>query len=101
MFRVPAYTLAHPAELLAYAVLGVVSGVLSLAFTKIIAYFRPKLRGLPAWTHYFQSAAAGLLIGFVGLRIPQAMGTGYPYIDQALHSQYTWEVLAVLGFAKF
>ena len=100
MFRVPPYTLAHPAELLAYAVLGVVSGVLSLAFTKIIAYFRPKLRGLPAWTHYFQSAAAGLLIGFVGLRIPQAMGTGYPYIDQALHSQYTWEVLAVLGFAK-
>jgi chloride channel protein, CIC family len=100
MFRVPPYTLAHPAELLAYAALGVVSGVLSLAFTKIIAYFRPKLRALPEWTHYFQPAAAGLLIGFIGLRIPQSMGTGYPYIDQALHSQYTWEMLALLGFAK-
>ncbi len=100
MFRVPPYTLAHPAELLAYAVLGVVSGVLSLAFTKIIAYFRPKLRALPEWTYYFQPAAAGLLIGFIGLRFPQSMGTGYPYIDQALHSQYTWEILAVLGFAK-
>jgi len=100
MFRVPPYTLAHPAELLAYAVLGVVSGILSLAFTKIIAYFRPKLRALPQWTYYFQPAAAGLLIGIVGLRFPQAMGTGYPYIDQALHSQYTWEILAILGFAK-
>jgi chloride channel protein, CIC family len=100
MFRVPAFTLAHPAELLAYAVLGVVSGVLSLAFTKIIAYFRPKLRALPEWTYYLQPAAAGLLIGLVGLRIPQSMGTGYPYIDQALHSQYTWQVLAMLGFAK-
>ncbi len=50
MFRVPAYTLAHPAELLAYAVLGVVGGVLSLAFTKIIVYFRPRLRALPEWT---------------------------------------------------
>jgi CIC family chloride channel protein len=100
MFGVPAYTLAHPAELIAYAVLGVVSGVLSVAFTKIIAYFRPKLRAWPEWTHYFQPGAAGLLIGFVGLRFPQAMGTGYPYIDQALHSQYTWEVLAILGFAK-
>ena len=100
MFRVPPYTLAHPAELLAYAVLGVVSGILSLAFTKIIAYFRPKLRALPAWTHYLQPAAAGLLIGLVGLRIPQSMGTGYPYIDQALHSQYTWQILAILGFAK-
>jgi CIC family chloride channel protein len=28
------------------------------------------------------------------------MGTGYPYIDQALHSQYTWQILAILGFAK-
>jgi len=100
MFRVPAYTLAHPAELIAYAVLGVVSGVLSLVFTQIIVYFRPKLRALPDWTNYFQPAAAGLLIGLVGLRIPQSMGTGYPYIDQALHSQYTWQILAILGFAK-
>ncbi|MBZ5642626.1 MAG: chloride channel protein [Acidobacteriia bacterium] len=100
MFRVPAYTLAHPAELLSYAVLGVVGGFLSLAFTKIIVFFRPRLRGLPEWTHYFQPAAAGLLIGFVGLRVPQSMGAGYSFIDQALHSQYTWEILAVLGFAK-
>jgi CIC family chloride channel protein len=100
MFRVPAYSLGHPAELLAYAVLGVVSGILSLAFTKIIAYFRPKLRALPEWTYYLQPAVAGLLIGLIGLRFPQAMGTGYPYIDQALHSQYTWQILAILGFAK-
>ncbi|HLJ22782.1 MAG TPA: chloride channel protein [Candidatus Acidoferrales bacterium] len=100
MFHVPPYTLAHPAELLAYAVLGVVSGVLSLAFTQIIAYFRPKLRALPQWTQYLQPGAAGLLVGLVGLRVPEAMGTGYPYIDQALHSQYTWEILALLGLAK-
>jgi CIC family chloride channel protein len=100
MFHVPPYTLTHPAELLAYAVLGVVSGILSLALAKIIEYFRPKLRALPEWTHYLQPAAAGLLIGFIGLRIPQTMGTGYPYIDDALHSQYTWEILALLGFTK-
>ena len=100
MFRVPAYTLAHPAELIAYAVLGVVSGVLSLAFTKIIVIFRPMLRALPDWTCYLQPAAAGLLIGLVGLKFPQSLGTGYPYIDQALHSQYTWQILAILGFAK-
>src|ERR1700722_17292534 len=100
MFRVPAYTLAHPAELIAYAVLGVVSGVLSLAFTKIIVVFRPMLRPLPEWTYYLHPAAAGLLIGLVGLKVPQSLGTGYPYIDQALHSEYTWQILAILGFAK-
>jgi chloride channel protein, CIC family len=100
MFRVPAVTLANPAELLAYAVLGVVGGVVSLGFTQLIVYFRPRLRALPEWTHYFQPGVAGLLIGFVGLKIPQAMGTGYPYIDEALHSQYTWQILLLLGFAK-
>jgi chloride channel protein, CIC family len=100
MFGVPPYTLAHPAELIAYAVLGIVSGGLSVGFTKIIAYFRPKLRALPTWTYYFQPAAAGLLIGFIGLRFPQSMGTGYAYIDQALHGGYVWQMLAILGFAK-
>jgi len=100
LFRVPAYNLAHPAELLAYALLGVVGGVLSLAFMKIIAYFRPRLRDLPEWTRYLQPAIAGLAIGFIGLRLPQTMGAGYLYVDQALHNQYTWEMLAILGFAK-
>jgi chloride channel protein, CIC family len=100
MFHVPAYNLAHPAELLAYAVLGVVGGVLSVAFIKIIAYFRPRLRALPEWTQYLQPGIAGLLIGLVGLKIPQAMGTGYPYIDEALHNQFAWKFLAVLGLAK-
>jgi CIC family chloride channel protein len=100
LFRVPAYNLDHPAELLAYAALGVVGGVVSLAFLKIIAYFRPRLSSLQEWTRYVQPAAAGLLIGFIGLRLPQTMGAGYLYVDQALHNQYTWEILAILGFAK-
>ena len=100
LFRVPVYSLAHPAELLGYALLGVMGGLLSLAFTRLIAYFRLRLRALPGWTHYFQPAIAGLLIGFVGLRVPQTMGAGYSYVDQALHNQYAWEILAILGFAK-
>src|SRR6266436_7024911 len=100
LFHVPAYNLAHPAELFAYALLGVVGGFVSLAFLKIIAYFRPRLRDLPEWTRYLQPAVAGLAIGFIGLRLPQTMGAGYLYVDQALHNQYTWEMLAILGFAK-
>jgi CIC family chloride channel protein len=100
LFRVPEYNLAHPAELLSYAVLGVVGGALSVVLTEIIGKLRPRLRELPRWTRYLQPAAAGLVIGFIGLWVPQAMGAGYPYIDQALHNQYTWEILAVIGLAK-
>jgi chloride channel protein, CIC family len=100
LFRVPAYHLEHAGELGAYASLGVIGGFASLAFVKYIAYLRPRLRKYPSWTQYIQPAAAGLLIGLIGIRFPQVMGAGYSYIDQAMHEQYTWQILAVLGALK-
>jgi CIC family chloride channel protein len=100
LFRVPAYHLEHAGELGAYASLGVIGGFASLAFVKYIAYLRPRLRQYPTWTQYFQPAAAGLLIGLIGIKFPQVMGAGYSYIDQAMHEQYTWQILALLGGLK-
>jgi chloride channel protein, CIC family len=100
LFRVPPYHLEHVGELGAYASLGVIGGFASLIFVKYIAYLRPKLRSLPPWTQYFQPAAAGLLIGLIGIKFPQVMGAGYSYIDQAMHEQYTWQILALLGALK-
>jgi chloride channel protein, CIC family len=100
LFRVPAYHLEHAGELGAYASLGVIGGFASLAFVKYIAYLRPRLRKLPPWTQYLQPAAAGLLIGLIGIKFPQVMGAGYSYIDQAMHEQYTWQILALLGALK-
>ncbi len=100
LFHVPAYHLEHVGELGAYASLGVIGGFASLAFVKYIGYLRPRLRQLPAWTQYFQPAAAGLLIGFIGIKFPQVMGAGYSYMDQAMHEQYTWQILAILGALK-
>jgi CIC family chloride channel protein len=100
LFRVPAYHLEHAGELGAYASLGVIGGFASLAFVKYIAYLRPRLRKLPTWTRYLQPAAAGLLIGLIGIKFPQVMGAGYSYMDQAMHEQYTWQILAILGALK-
>jgi CIC family chloride channel protein len=100
LFRVPAYHLEHFGELGAYASLGVIGGFASLAFVKYIAYLRPRLRQLPQWTQYWQPAAAGLLIGLIGVKFPEVMGAGYNFIDQAMHEQYTWQILAVLGALK-
>jgi len=81
LFHVPPYHLEHIGELGAYAILGVIGGFASLAFVKYIAYLRPRLSQLPAWTQYFQPAAAGLLIGLIGIWFPQVMGAGYNFID--------------------
>jgi len=100
LFRIPEYHLVHPAELLAYAALGVVGGISSLVLVKLVGFLRPRLKALPRWTQYFQPAAAGLLIGVIGLRLPQVMGAGYEFIDQALHDQFTWRLLALLAAFK-
>jgi chloride channel protein, CIC family len=100
LFRIPPFRLEHTSELLAYAVLGVIGGGASVLLLQAIAVIRPRLRRLPNWTEYFQPAVAGLLIGFIGIRVPQVMGAGYPIIDWALHDQFTWNMLLLLAACK-
>ncbi|HWR13341.1 MAG TPA: chloride channel protein [Terriglobales bacterium] len=101
MFRIPSVSLISTEELLAYAALGIVGGFAALIFAKSIGWLRRKLKAMPRWALYFQPAVAGLLIGLIGyLGFPQVMGAGYEYIDQALHNQFTWQMLLALAALK-
>jgi CIC family chloride channel protein len=100
LFRVLPFRLAGPEEILAYAALGVAGGAASLLLLKWIVYARPKMQALPQWTQYFQPAAAGLLIGLIGIRFPQVMGAGYAIVDQAMHGQFVWQLLLLLAALK-
>ena len=100
LFRVPPFRIASAGELLAYVVLGIIGGGASLLFLKWLAYARPRIQKWPSWTQYFQPAAAGLVIGFIGIGLPQVMGAGYSVIDQALHGQFSWKLLLVLAALK-
>src|SRR5579859_5762455 len=54
LFHVPTYRLVHPAELLAYAALGIIGGVVSLMFCKSLLALRLAFRRLPRWTAILQ-----------------------------------------------
>ena len=101
LFRIPVTTFKNPAELIAYAVLGIVGGIASVAFAKSIGFLRPRLKALPRWTQFFQPALAGLIVGLIGfLGAPQVMGAGYDSMDQAMHGQFAWKILAILALMK-
>jgi CIC family chloride channel protein len=101
LFRIPVTAFIHPGELIAYAVLGIAGAFAAAIFSRAIGFFHVRLRALPRWTQYFQPAAAGLLIGLIGwLGFPQVMGAGYEFMDQAMHDQFTWKMLAALAGLK-
>src|SRR5262252_1492618 len=61
LFHVPAYHLVHPVEFALYAVLGVVGGLVSVWFVKMLLWMRARFLVLPASTQWLQPVAGGLI----------------------------------------
>src|SRR5258708_39062717 len=57
-------------------------------------------RRLPAWTRIIQPAMGGLAIGIMLLFVPQVMGVGYQYVDQALDGSLALRMLLLFCGAK-
>jgi len=100
LFRVPAYHLAHPAELIGYAGLGILGGLISVAFCKGLLRLRAFFLGLPARTLILQPAAGGLAAGVMLMFVPQVMGVGYSYVDQAMSGGLLLKAMILLCVAK-
>jgi chloride channel protein, CIC family len=101
LFRIPSVSLISTEELLAYTVLGIVGGLASMVFARLVGWLRPRLKALPRRSQYLQPAVAGAIIGTVGyFGFPQIMGAGYEYMDQAMHNQFTIEMLLILAGLK-
>jgi CIC family chloride channel protein len=100
LFHVPAFALTHPSELVVYAGMGVIGGLLSAAFIRMIEALRGHLERLPHWTGFLQALNGGLLVGVAGLWYPEVMGAGYEAIDSALHNRFAWPSLLAMGFVK-
>jgi chloride channel protein, CIC family len=100
LFKVPQYQLVHPAEFAIYAVLGVLGGLVSVAFTKMLLGMRERFLRLPANTFWFHPLAGGLLVGVVGWFVPQVMGVGYGYVGHALNGNMALRLMALLVILK-
>ena len=101
VFRVPQYHLVHPAELIAYVVLGVAGGVISVGFSKGLLRLRGLFLRMPARSKIVQPAMGGLIIGVILIFVPQVMGVGYEYVNQALNGSLLLRTLALLCAVKF
>lgn len=100
LFHVPTYQLVHPAELAAYAALGVVGGLLSLVFCRTLLAVRQRTMALSSTRRMLLPAVGGAIIGILIIFVPEVMGVGYEYIGQALNGGLLLQTLLVLCAVK-
>ena len=96
LFSVPAYELGHPAELLIYAVLGVLGGLMSVGFVRALLWLRAAFRRLPVSSRWFQPALGGLAVAAAWVLLPGFFEVGYGPVGQALAGELTMGTMAVL-----
>ncbi|MCB0291507.1 MAG: chloride channel protein [Calditrichaeota bacterium] len=106
-FQVPSYSLVSPIELLFYGVLGLLAGLAALAYTKTLYAFEDFFDELKMHD-ILKTGIGGMLIGFLGIWVPQIFGVGYHAMDSALHGSMEspfgpgtlWMFMLILVFIK-
>lgn len=100
MLHVPPYELFSPWEILLYAIMGILAGLVSVAFTQIMhvseQFFHHHVR-LP---NTLKPAVGGLLVGAIGFYVPDVFGYSYGPITQAINGHFLPGLLFVLVGAK-
>jgi chloride channel protein, CIC family len=100
LFHVSPYHLVNPLELLMYVALGVVGGLGSVLFVKLLLRLRRKFLELPRRTAWVQPVAGGLTVGLMGYFIPQVLGVGYDQVDRVLAGDLVLRTVVILALLK-
>lgn len=100
LFHVPHYDLVHPVEFIFYALLGLLGGLVSVVFVKLLLRLRAWFLRLPARGQWFYPVAGGLSVGLLGLFVPEVLGVGYKFVSQALNGGMLLRLMVILVVFK-
>jgi CIC family chloride channel protein len=100
LFHVAPYHLVHPVEFAVYVVLGVVGGLGSVCFTKLLLKLRAWFAQLPRRGVWMQPAIGGLAVGLMGYFVPEVLGVGYNQVEKVLNGDLVLQFVALLAVLK-
>ena len=98
-FVLPEYHLVSAWEMPAYAVLGILAGLLSLCFIKALFLTEDLFKRLPI-PAVLKPMLGLFLVGLLGCWLPQVFGNGYEPTNQILHDEMTLKMVLLLMVAK-
>ena len=96
-FKVPAYAFGSAWELPLYLVLGLLAGPVSALYVRLL-YKMQDVFGSWNVSRPIKTASAGLVVGVVGIFLPQVLGVGYGTIGEVLNKNDIgiWLLVALL-----
>ncbi len=101
LFAVPGTVVfQHPADLLPYALLGVLGGLLATVVPSVFYGIRDAFRRLRIPPH-IKPAIGGLIVGLIGVFLPQILAGGYGIIQLAVQGTIGTVVLLLLALSVF
>ncbi len=100
VFLVPPYALGSPAELLHYALVGMVCAAVGVAFMRGLLLTRGRWLKLSGLASILATALGGLFVGILGIGFPEILAVGYPAVSNALAHHYGLAFLAALLLLK-
>jgi CIC family chloride channel protein len=99
LLRVAEFSLVSYWECLTYALLGVLLGLMAVAYVRLFHHAARRARALPLPTPAL--LLGGLAItGLITMAVPENLADGYPVINQALAGEKVWQAALVLALAK-
>ncbi len=100
LFQIPAgLGVSEVSEYLWYVLLGIAAGLIAAILPSIFYGFRDQFRRIPV-ADIFKPAIGGLLLGVLALFLPQVLGGGYGWIQEAINGKLPFYLLSLLIFAK-
>ncbi|MEM0906533.1 MAG: chloride channel protein [Pseudomonadota bacterium] len=98
-FEIPSYAIGTYWEVPAFALLGVVAAGVAIIFQFSLIIFDQSARSIimPTW---LRPILGGLVIGFIGVFLPEILGVGYEATDTALRGGFTLQMMVILLVVK-
>lgn len=82
-----------------YLVLGVISGVVAIGFTKLLYWVEDQFEKIPI-SDLWHPAIGALGLGIIGFFVPRVLGVGYDTISDILNNNLALKLLLVVAIFK-
>ncbi len=86
-------------DLVWYAILGVAAGSIGALLPSVFYSMRDWFKAIPIPNH-FKPAIGGLILGLIGISLPQLLGGGYGWIQMAISGKLAISLMLLLALGK-